>query len=286
MLILYIIAYCKRDFHIEYAHIFIILGGFITYLASMFALNITVQKNDLTKKSTNAILLYAFLTAIIPNSLTNPTILFSNLFLILGIRSILNLKTGKQIKATILDASLCIGLASLTYFWSITYMMILFLGILYFEPKNYRNWIIPIVGVMTIYLFVNCFTLLFYDSFFEITSHIDTFSFSFENYFNKYRLFAIGIFAICTVFFTSVYVLKFKRKSKKTKPVLHLTIAQLLVALTIVLIAPEKDTSEMIFMASPLAIIGTTYLELSHNDLVKEINIWVFLLLPFMAILF
>lgn len=286
MLSLYVVAGYRKGFSSDYIYIFLAVCGFIAYVFSMLILNTTTQENDLTKKSTHTIVLFAFLTAILPNALTNPFILLSNGLLILGIRSILKLGLGKNNKSHILNASLCIGLASLAYFWSIGFMSIVFLGISYFDSKNYRNWIIPIISLLIIYVFATCFSLVFYDSFFSMSSYIDTVSFSCQNYFTKDRLFSTGIFSIGIVFFISIYLTKHNRKSKKTKPILQLIIAQLLVGITIILVAPVKDTSEIIFIAAPLAILGTTYLELDHNDLVKEINIWMFLLIPVITILF
>ncbi len=286
MLTLYIIAYYKKGFHLEYGPVLIFIGGFIAYVIAMLLLNLITQKNDLTKKSTNTILLFAFFSALLPISLTSPDILLANLFLILGVICVLNLKEGKQIKSNVFDASLCIGLASLVYFWSIGFIIIVFLGVLFFEPKNYRNWIIPIIGLMTIYVLANCFTLVFYDSFFVITDYIAPVSFTFDNYLNRENLFPIGSIMLCIIFFFSVYLLKFKRKSAKLKPILKLIIAQLIIAILVIIVVPNKNTAEILFIATPLAIIGTTYLEMDHDRLIKEINIWVFLLLPFMMLLF
>ncbi|OED40890.1 hypothetical protein AB832_03510 [Flavobacteriaceae bacterium (ex Bugula neritina AB1)] len=286
MFTLYVIAYYKKGFDLEYKSILMFLGGFIAYIITMLLVNLITQKNDLTKKSTNTVLLFAFFTALLPTSLTRPDILLANLFLTLGIICVLDLRNGKQIKSNVFDASLCIGLASLVYFWSIGFILIVFLGILFFEPKNYRNWMIPIISLITIYVLANCFTLLFYDSLFDVTDYVDTVSFTFENYMNRESFFPIGSVILCVFFFFSVYLLKFKRKSAKVKPILKLIIAQLVIAVLIIVIVPNKNTSEILFITTPLAIIGTTYLEIDHDRLIKEINIWVFLLLPFMTLLF
>ncbi|WP_378184214.1 DUF6427 family protein [Aquimarina sp. SS2-1] len=286
MFVLFTIAHYKNGFSLDYHTIFLFLVGLIAYILAMLILNWSTQKNDLTQKSTNTILLFAFITAVIPNSLVNTNILLSNLFVILGIRSVLSLRNGKYVKSNILDASLCIGLASLAYFWSIGFITIVFIGILYFEPKNYRNWIIPIVGLTAVYVLSNCFTLLFYDSFFAITDYVKPVSFSFDGYSSKASVFSIGVLVICTLFFFTIYLLKFKRKPTKAKPVLNLVILQLLIAIALVIIVPDKNTAEMIFIAGPLAIIGTTYVEMDQGKLLQEINLWIFLLLPFMTLLF
>lgn len=286
MFVLYIIAHYKKGFVLDYIAILIFVGGFIAYVLAMLILNLKTQNNDLTQKSTNTILLFAFLTAILPNALTDYRVLLSNLFVVLGVRSVLSLRSGKHIKSNILDASLCIGLASLAYFWSIGFIVVIFLGVWFFEPKNYRNWIIPIIGLLIVYILSNCFTLLFYDSFFLFTDNVEAVSFSFEDYLNRGGFFSIGVLIICTLFFFTVYLIKYSRKPTKSKPVLKLIITQLLIAVALVMIVPNKNTSEMIFIAGPLSIIGTTYLEIDNGKFIKEINLWVFLLLPFMILLF
>ena len=286
MFVLYTIAYFKRDPKLDYEMMIRFIGGFIISVFAMFVVNGITQKNDLTQKSTNTVLLYGFLTSIVSYALINSTILVANAFIILAMRSVLDLKEGKDIKSHILNASMYIGVASLAYFWSIVFVVIVYLGVLFFGSKNYRNWLIPIIGILIIYLLSNCFTLLFYDSFFRITDYIKPVSFSFDRYIDGSRIYSTGVLILCILFFFSLYIVKFSRKPAKSKPILKIIVAQLLVAIIVVFIVPDKNTTEMIFIASPLAIIGTTYLEMDHNIFVREINLWVFLILPFITILF
>lgn len=283
--ILFGIAHYKKGFETEASYIFLVAVSIFLYILPMLALNFVAQKNDLTNKGTFTILLYAFLTAILPNSLTSFSVLLSNVFVLFAIQNILHMRNEKHTKAKIFNASICIGLASLAYFWSIGFIVLVFLGIFYFESKNYRNWIIPFIGIGMIFLFANCFTLLFDDSFYAFTSYIEPISFSFQNYLVKDQLFSVGILSICIVFFLSIYLFKFGRKTAITKPILRVIIAYLIVAIGIATIAPGKNTSELFFIATPLAIIGTTYLEMNYNHFAKEINIWVLILIPFTMLL-
>jgi len=285
MLVLYSIAYLKKGFNMDFSTVFLFFGGFVAYVLTKLFLNLKVQKNDLTQKSTNTILLFAFLSTLLPDALTNPNILLSNLFIVLGVRCLMNLRHGNSIKSNILDASLFIGIASLAFFWSIGFMMLVFLGIFYFAPKDYRNWLIPMIGLLIIYVLYNCFTLLWYDSFFIIQDYVEPISFSLE-YSDAGNLFSIGVLGIYALFFVTVYILKFKRKPAKSKPILRLIIVQLLIGLMMILIVPNKNTSEIIFVTSPLAIIGTTYIEMGNNKIVQEVNLWVFLLLPCILLFF
>ncbi len=286
MLLHFCIAYYKRGFEVEIKFIAIGILSALLFVLPMLMLNFIAQKNDLTYKGTYTILLYAFLASILPNALTNINILLSNVFVLLALRNILQLQNEKHIKAKLFNASIFIGLASLTYFWSIGFIILVFLGVLYAEPKNYRNWIIPFIGLSAVFIVSNCFTLLFYDSFFSITAYFHPISSSFENYLIKDQLFSVGVLSICILFFMVIYLIKFKRKTVKTKPILRMIVAYLIIALGVAGIAPIKNTSELFFVVTPLAIIGTTYLEMSFYQFAKEINIWVFLLIPFTTLLF
>lgn len=281
MTLLFGIAHYKRDFEVDGNYIFLTLSSLFIYILPMLALNFVAQKNDLTNKGTFTILLYAFLTAILPKSLINFPVLLSNVFVLMALQNILHMRNEKYIKAKILNASICIALASLAYFWSIGFLFLVFLGVFFFEPKNYRNWIIPCIGISTVYVLANCFILIFYDSFFSLRSHIQPFSFSFQNYLVKDHLFSVGTLLICIVFFFSIYLLKFGRKAAKNKPIVRVIIVYLILAIGIGVIAPEKNTSELFFITPPLALIGTTYLEMDYRLFAKEINIGVFILLPF-----
>ncbi len=286
MLLLLIIAHYKQGFLFESTYIIMTIGKVFLYILPMLMLNFIAQKNDLITKGTYTILLYAFLTGILPNSLTSFNLLLSNIFVLLAVTNILHLRNEKQIKAKIFNASICIGIASLAYFWSIGFILLVFLGVLSFDPKNYRNWIIPVIGLCTVYVFANCFTLLTYDAFYSFTTYSDPISFSFENYGTKDQLFSVGTLSICVLFFSFIYLIKFKRKTAKLKPVLRIIIAYLIVAIAVAVCAPEKNAAELIFIATPLSIIGSTYLEMHFYQFAKEINIWVFVLIPFTVLLF
>ncbi len=286
MLTLYAIAHYRIGFELETLPILLFIVGAVLYIAPMLILHFIVQRNDLTNKGTYTILLYAFLTGILPEALTNISILLANFLVMLGFQNVLHLRNGKQIKAKVFNASMYIGLASLSFFWSIGFVVVVYIAISYFEPKNYRNWIIPMIGLVMVYLFANCFTLLLYDSFFSFQGYSDPISFSFESYLAKDQLFSAGVLSICMLFFLTIYLLKFSRKPANTKPILRLIIAYLIIAIAIAVISSQNNTSELFFAATPLAIIGATYLEMQYHKFAKEINIWVFILIPFTVLLF
>ena len=206
MTLLYVIAHFRKDSSMSLSYFFYALIGVVLYVLLMLGINIFAKKNELTNKGSFTVFLFAFITAVLPNSLINFSILLSNVFILLAIQNVLHLRNEKQIKAKIFNAAMCVAVASLAYFWSISFIIMVYIGILYFAPKDYRYWLIPILGLGIVFLFVTCYTLYVEDSFFGFERYIDPVSFSFENYLIKDQIFSVGILCICLFFFLSGFL--------------------------------------------------------------------------------
>ena len=165
MTLLYVIAHFRKDSSMSLSYFFYALIGVLLYVLLMLGINFFAKKNELTNKGSFTVFLFAFITAVLPNSLINFSILLSNVFILLAIQNVLHLRNERQIKAKIFNAAMCVAVASLAYFWSISFIIMVYIGILYFAPKDYRNWLIPILGLGIVFLFVTCYTLYVEDSF-------------------------------------------------------------------------------------------------------------------------
>ncbi len=285
MIVLFCIAHYKQGFDPNGIHIALAIGSIVIYILPTWMLSTELQRNDLTQKGTFTILLYAAITGLLPDALVNLEILLSNVFIQFAAQNLIYLKNERHVKLRILNASICVGFASLAYFYSIGFIGLVFFGILYFDPKNYKNWIIPLIGLIAVYILANCFTLLVDDTFFGLSQRLEPTLFTFSAHFIRDHLFSITILSIFVLFFFTIFLIKFGKKTASTKPIFKVVIAYFVFALLVAIITPNKNTKELFFMATPLAIIGTTYLEMSYNRFAKEINIWALLLLPF-ALLF
>jgi len=255
----------------------------LSHLATMLVLYQLIHKNELIKQSSYSILIFAFLSGVLPQAFFRLDIMIANFFVISGVLLTLDFRTTNKKKGKILEASLCMGIASLAYFWSIGFIILVFIGIGFFVSKDYRNWIIPIIGLISVYLFANTFTLLFYDTFFGINEYVDSISFLFEKVINNQQLASLGIILFFCVIFLSILGVKFQKYSAKIKPILNLFILLLVIAGLIIVISPSKDTSELYFIVIPLALIGTAYFDMRSYKWIKEISMWLCILLPFLV---
>src|SRR5690606_25408576 len=79
----------------------------------------------------------------------------------------------------------------------------------------------------------------------------------------------------------SFYFIKhLKEKSKTLRPSFHLVVLSSVISLLIILISPNKNGSEFIFLFAPLSIIMANYLEVTKEKWFKEVLIWILVLIP------
>lgn len=276
----------KQIFEVSNSTIVSLLLGLLLYLTSMALLYWIARKSNLTNKGTYVLLLYVSLCCMVPEALAHVDKIIASSCILLSFSQISDMMNHNKAKAKIFNAALCIGLASTAYFWSIGFIALLFVGIYFFRSSDYRNWFVPIIGLITVYVLANCFTLFIFDTFFNPVEEAVVSYEAFANTLNGAHFFTLGVLSICTLFFLIAYTLRINNRPNSYKPLMKLIVGYVLIGVSVILVSPNKDTSEMIFIIPPLAIMGATYIELIRLKLIKEIHLWVFAGLPLLFLLF
>ncbi len=122
--------------------------GFLMF--TLFVLNFVVKRNQITDSSTYAILFFTLFIAFFPEVLLDTNAIFCGFFVALAIRRIVSLRTLKNIKLKLFDASLWIVAGSIFYDWALLFIILVFMAIYMYEPKNFRNWLIPFAACITV----------------------------------------------------------------------------------------------------------------------------------------
>jgi len=182
------------------------------------------------------------------------------------------------------DATFWITLASLFYFWSILFLVLVFAALVLFSITQLNNWIIPFIAIVTLALIAVSYNIIVNDVIFDTYEHISTTSFDFSNY-NKTSLiitliiiFSLGLWAL---FF---YIGKLNDKSRAFRPAFVLILVALIIGAIIIVLSPNKDGREFIFLFAPLAIIMTNYIESIKKLWLSEVFIWTLLLTPLIGL--
>ncbi|MEH6408516.1 MAG: DUF6427 family protein [Leeuwenhoekiella sp.] len=253
----------------------------ILYLFTIGVLNFVVKRNTLTKKNTYLLFFFICFTFSLPVCFSNPSVITSSLFLLLALRRIISMRSQLELQKKIFDAALWITVASLFYFWSILFLLVLYAGILFHGTNSYKNWLIPILSIFVVLIF--CLTYAVYNdgvmSF--IRAYFDKPSFDFTPYSNLKLLVPISFLFALYLWCAIKYIALVTAVSQKLKSSYLIILLSSLVTLIIaVVFAPIRDGSEFYFALGPLAIIVSRYIEKSNGFWFKEMVLIMTLALP------
>jgi hypothetical protein len=255
-------------------------------LLSIFVLSFFVNKNNLTQQNSFKILIFSLFLACIPETMQHGNIIVSNVFVLFAIRRIISLRSNLHIKKKLFDAAFWITLASLFYFWSILFLVLVFAALIFYSIGQLNNWIIPFIGVLTIVIIVSSYSILTSDTFGDITTYIEGFGFDFSTYNKLSLIVSISIIMSLGIWSLFFYIKKLQDKSRAYRPSFILILIALIIAIAIIVVDPRKNGSEFIFMFAPLAIIMTNYIESLKENWFAEVFIWLLIITPLAQLVF
>ena len=257
------------------------VGLWLVYIATMFVLNFIVQKNDLTQRNTYRILLFAAFTAAIPMALIRFEVLLSGFFILLAIRRIMSLRSGLAIERKLFDASFWIAIASLYYFWTILFYLVLFLAIAFYASYALRYWLIPLVGAGCVAVLASCYLLYREDGMELLLGYLDGISFDFAVFNSPKLLVATAFFMGIFLWSVINYIKGMQKASLKARSIYVLVLVFTLIAMLIVILNSQKTGAALYFLIPMLSVIVTTYIERAKGQVFKEALLWLIVVLPF-----
>ena len=243
------------------------------FIFSMFLVDFISRKNDLTKNTTYKVFLFVVFLGVFPNTFLTTGPFLSNLFVLLALRRIISLRTKKETFKKTFDAALWLSVACLFWFWSIVFFAVLYVGIFYYRKHRYKEFIIPLAGIGTVFMLTTVYHLLLANTLFSFNTLYAPISTDVIAYTDDSLLIPfLGVFVVFLVAFVD-YTLQFKkRKKNKEKNRLLYTIVG--VSLAVAVLAPQKNGSELVFFALPFCVIVANFLETNRIILLKEAILW------------
>ena len=254
---------------------FLVKKAFIitALIASFFTANFIIKKNGLSKDSAYMILFYLLLLLFFPSVMNNFDLIISNFFIILALRRLISLQSPKSTKEKIFDASLWIFAASLFHFWSILFIILVFISILFHTARDYRTWFLPFIA-----FFIATMIFILTDLVFDkniITNLIANTSRDFQiNYFaNNYQNIAISLFATISLYFTFYVVFTISNRPIILHSSYKKIIAAFFIGIAVFLISPNKSNDILIFTFAPLAFMITLFTETPQSKVKRELTV-------------
>jgi hypothetical protein len=254
-------------------------GLFFLNVGVLFLINFIVFKNKLIHNNYFPIFLVVLLFGIFPEVMFNTNLSLANLFLLLSFRKIFSLKSQINAKGKIFDSGFWIGLATLFYSLNILFIILVFVSLFIYKKVSFRNLIIPIIGfVVPIFLYA---TFLFYfDNLAFFYNHFNfDYSLDFEFYKSLKILIPILFLALILVWSIINLTPKYLLVNNKQKNAWVVLLWLLLISSLIVVLSPLKNSSELLFIVFPSAIIVANFIQKMEKPLLKNGILYLFLIL-------
>ncbi len=242
----------------------------LLFFMLMFLLNFIVKRNQVTQKNTFTIALFAVFTAMFTPLLENGKLLLSAFLVMLALRRIVSLRSGKAIKNKIFDAALWIALAAVITPPTFLFLGLVYFGIALFCPTNGRNWFLPLLSVITIFILKTCWNLFFVDQFYIPWQSFTLENIGFEVYNDLNILLPLSVFLAFTIWVIFHYFKKLQNLGRKQKPTYYLILASVLTGIFCILLTPEKNGAEILWLILPVSIIGANYFQKKSEKWFKE----------------
>jgi len=258
-------------------------GLLLAYIFLMMLINFIVKRNEVTKRNTFTIFLFAVFTVVFFPILQADEVIFSSLCVLLALRRLVSLRSELFIKRKIFDTSFWVAVAFLCYPESFLFILLPFIGVLMYARDDFKNWLIPFFAIFCVFAFKTAFNLLFFNEFFNPITYFVQPSLSLTAYREFSFLIPLSVLLAFTVWVLFAYFKTIQKVSRAIKSTLYIVIITLLISVFVVIFVPNKTGAELLFFILPVCVIGANYFEQSGERLFKEILLISLLVLTFIV---
>lgn len=243
---------------------------FVALLLSVFIINLIVRTQKATEFNSYAMVFFVLLIVAFSDGLILENVIFANFFLLLAFWRILSIKSIKNVKHKIFDASLLIAIASLFYDWALVFMFLVFFVIGVYDGKTFKNWLVPFLGMTTI--FILTFTVL------KLKGSLDYFEnhyqFSLDLFTNRPFFDVLNIktwiYLVLTIIVSILVFVRLRNVSGGKLLLLRIIFLVFSMGTGIVLFT-QPDTSPVLLTFFPASIFMTNYFESIKKRKLQEV---------------
>ncbi|MBW8242655.1 hypothetical protein K1F50_07565 [Muricauda oceani] len=242
---------------------------FVTHLLSVFTINLIVRSEKATESNSYSMLFFLLLMIAFSDELVLKNVVFANIFLLLAFWRILSIKSTKNVKHKIFDASLLIAIASLFYDWALAFMFLVFFVIGVYDRKTFKNWLVPFLGVATIFMLT--FAVLKVKGsmgFFEDHYQFSLGLFTSKSFFQVLNIQTL-IYLILTILVSITVFIRLRNVSGGKLLLLRIVFLIFVLGTGIILFTPA-DASPVLLTFFPATVFFTNYFEAMKKRRLQE----------------
>ena len=256
------------------------------YIILMLIFGFIIKKNNLTQINSYALFIFICLLLLTPNIFQNSKSILSTVFILLALRRILSFNSKKNIQKKILDASLWIGIATLFYFWSILFLLVLYAALIQLASKDFKLFLIPIIGMFVVFIICTIYFLYLDNNMYWFTDYENFTSFDFSSYKLLKNFFSLFVILLMIVISLVFKFLNFTKTPLRKKSKYWIIIFTLITGIIIVILTAQKNGIEVIFTIAPISILFSNFIEALQRKWVSEVMLWFILIAPILSYFF
>ena len=258
----------------------------IFFLVFFFFFNFILSKNKLTLYNSYGFLIFVLLFGFFPDTMSSRDELFLNILVLIYLRRVYSLRSGKDFYKKIFDSGFWLGVLFILAPKTGLFGILLFLSIWLFQKINLRTLLIPFLGFLAPVL---CYvTYCFW--FNQIEGFMASF-FWYANYnfdlFTDRSLFIssmiLGVLLLISILVKTPKVISISGNYRKYW---ILILFNLLIAITVLVIQNTLNESQLLLLFFPISIILTNWLEGIKTPMYKNIFLVLFIGCPFLLYFF
>lgn len=274
----------SSDFMLDTAMIFHLIKCSAVVFFCVIMLDFIVRKNELTQRNSYALFFFVLLFSLFPNIFIESNVLLAQLFLFLAFRRLISIRSNKDVEIKIFDATLWTLVASYFFNWSLLFIILVFATLFLYKKNDYRNILIPFVTLFA--LSILAFTYFYLTD--QLVKMTNLFNFNADFIIEKYTnvRYLVPLFFLVLMGGWACVMFAFKKQSKSFKtrvPGILLAIT-LVIAIAVVLISEVSNTSELLFVLFPIAVIQARYVERIKLSWLKELILWSYICMPILVL--
>ena len=239
-------------------------------LFTVLIINFVVQRNQLTGTHSYSLYIYSLLFLVFPNILLDGDSIYASLFLLLALRRLISLKSLRNSKLKIFDGALWIVTASLFIDWALLFLVLVWLFVYFYEPENFRNWLIPLAAVIVVGIISWSFSMVVGNPDY-LTEHYrfrwDGLLSYWGNWGNSFKL---GSFLLLVLISGLVSFLRLGKSGHGKLISMRLIALALIIAFAVVLLMSNERGGAVILLFFPSAVFISKYIETLKKEAVKE----------------
>ncbi|MGB0897350.1 MAG: hypothetical protein ACPGRW_08525 [Flavobacteriaceae bacterium] len=268
----FVIVQFKTELLFEWPNVLHNLLELLVAIFSVLSIDFIVKKNTLSEQNSFVILFFSLFMYCFWSSTDTLNVMWSNMFVILALRKMISLKTQTNTTQKIFDASLWLCVAVLFHFWTVLFFVVLYMSIAFYASDYYKNWLVPLVSMFVVFAIVSGYEMAVNNTFYEFTDLVIVRALHDIN--APVDIAIISFFALILVvslFFLSASV---KTKLQKNKMSYVVLLFALLIAIIILLLAPNKSVSMLLYGYFPLAVLFTVFFERLAKPQIQSLIIY------------